>query len=55
MQAKLTDYLNKYYSIAKADLFSAFLMKDGKICQTNGRIGLLTPYVWMLLRRILIK
>ena len=31
MQAKLTDYLNKYYSIAKADLFSAFIMKAGKI------------------------
>lgn len=61
MQAKLTDYLNKYYSIAKADLFSAFIMKAGKICQTNGRIGLLTPYVWMFiasysdLREFLVK
>lgn len=61
MQAKLTDYLNKYYSIAKADLFSAFIMRVGKMCQTNGRIGLLTPYVWMFiasysgLREFLVK
>ena len=49
MPVNLKGYIQKHYSDVKNDLFSVFIAKVIELSKENGRIGLLTPYVWMFI------
>lgn len=49
MNKTLSDYMNKYYSESKSDLFSAFIYLCLNKVSNKGLIGLLTPLVWMFI------
>lgn len=50
MNAKLSDYVKKYYPDYKSDLFSVFMVRCTELCKHNGFLGFLTPYVWMFIQ-----
>lgn len=49
MGSKLKEYVSKYYNNYKADLFSAFMIRNKNYCINNGYMGFLTPFVWMFI------
>lgn len=49
MSSKLKEYVSKYYNNYKADLFSAFMIRNKNYCINNGYMGFLTPFVWMFI------
>ena len=50
MNNHLLDYLKKYYSEYKSDLFAAFMVKCSGMIVDNGYCGFFTPYVWMFIQ-----
>ena len=49
MNVHLLEFIQNYYPQGKSDLYGAFVYRIGDFVNTNGYIGLLTPYVWMYL------
>lgn len=49
MNGRLKQYVVNSYSEAKADLFAAFVLRNIEFSSPRGKIGLITPYVWMFL------
>ncbi|MDW0118614.1 BREX-1 system adenine-specific DNA-methyltransferase PglX [Sporosarcina thermotolerans] len=49
MNAKLTQYLDKYYKESKADLFAAFIERSYKLATEYGYISMITMESWMFL------
>ena len=45
----LKAYLQDYYSGYEKDFFSAFIIKVLSLTKQSGRIGVVSPYVWMFL------
>lgn len=46
----LKDYIGKYYSDYKGDLFSVFMCRNLELCQKGGFSGFMTPMVWMFIK-----
>lgn len=61
MSDQLSKYLNENYKDVKSDMFSAFIMRNLRLCLPGGQLGFMTPFVWMFissyekLRKYLIK
>lgn len=49
MPDNVKKYLAKEYAGFSNDLFSAFVLKAMQLCEKNGYVGLLMPYVWMFI------
>ena len=49
MNGKLGDFLRKYYSDVKSDLFSAFIIRNCQLALGKAQLGFMTPYVWMFI------
>ena len=49
MSAKLSDYVKKYYSDSKSDLFSCFMERADFFARENGLTSLITMESWMFL------
>jgi hypothetical protein len=49
MSVNLKEYISKHYADSKADLFSAFITRNCNLCNENGYLGFLTPFVWMFI------
>ncbi|KIX16264.1 BREX-1 system adenine-specific DNA-methyltransferase PglX [Paracoccus sp. 228] len=49
MNAKLQDYLKDNFSDVKADLFSAFMVRNTSLALLKGQLGFMTPFVWMFI------
>ena len=47
---KLTEFINDYYAIGKADLFAAFILKNLDLCEKDGYVSMMTPHVWMFIK-----
>lgn len=45
----LKDFLKENYSDYEKDVFSAFLDRNFLLAKANGRLGLMTPFVWMFI------
>ena len=45
----LKKFVHSNYKDAKSDLFAVFIKKCIQLSNTNGYIGMLTPYVWMFI------
>lgn len=45
----LVNYLDEHYKEGKSDLFAAFILRIKDFVNSNGQIGLMTPFVWMFL------
>ena len=50
MNSELLGFIRDYYGDARADLFSAFIVRCCELAEQDGYIGLLTPYVWMFIQ-----
>ena len=50
MNPILSGFLRQHYEDYKADLFSAFMVRCAALAKPDGRLGFLTPYVWMFIR-----
>lgn len=57
----LKKFIESHYPDYKADLFSVFIYRNFKLCNPDGYVGFMTPFVWMfiknyeLLRRYIIN
>lgn len=49
MNVKLTEYIQKEYSIAKSDIYSAFIIRCLKYARRGYLLSFISPYVWMYL------
>jgi type II restriction/modification system DNA methylase subunit YeeA len=49
MNARLKNYLQRYYTDVKSDVFSAFIVRDTLFAKINGRLGFMSPFVWMFI------
>ena len=49
MPNELKKFVHSNYKDAKSDLFAVFIKKCIQLSNTNGYIGMLTPYVWMFI------
>lgn len=49
MTNEILEYVNKYYSKVKSDLFSSFIVRSFISTKDHGQIGLMTPFVWMFI------
>jgi hypothetical protein len=49
MNGRLSTWLKDNYSDAKSDIFAAFIMRNIELTLTSGKMGFVTPYVWMFL------
>lgn len=47
--ALLKAFLSDKYKQAKSDLFSAFILQNLHFSKDNGRLGFMTPFVWMFI------
>ena len=50
MNAKLNNFIKSNYTDYKSDFFSAFVMHCSEMTKQHGKLGFLTPYVWMFLQ-----
>lgn len=50
LNAKISEYLQTYYTDYKSDTFSAFIIRCGEMAKPNGFVGLFSPYVWMFIQ-----
>ena len=48
---KLKEYINDHYKDYNGDLFSVFIYKSITFCKENGYAGLMTPFVWMFIKK----
>jgi hypothetical protein len=49
MTGALADWLKHHYSDVKADLFSAFIVRNSQLAVEGGQLGFMTPFVWMFI------
>ena len=49
MMGFMKDFAGECYADGKADAFSMFILRCQSLCSNSGRIGLMTPFVWMFL------
>lgn len=49
MNAKLSEYVKKYYPDSKSDLFAVFIERCGIMTKTNGYQAMITQHAWMFL------
>ncbi|AKB28111.1 putative type II restriction enzyme methylase subunit [Methanosarcina siciliae T4/M] len=49
INSDLKNFLQKYYTDTKSDLFSAFIERIMEMAQKGGFIGMMTPFNWMFL------
>lgn len=49
MNLELNNYIRTNYEEYKSDFFSAFIIRCMKFSKEFGRLGFLTPYVWMFI------
>ncbi|PJM72970.1 site-specific DNA-methyltransferase [Bifidobacterium primatium] len=49
MGAELKSYVNHNYKDGKADLFAAFIYRCLLLVPAHGRLGFMSPYVWMFI------
>ncbi len=47
---KLKKFVTKYYKVYSGDLFSIFMYRNFDLCQKNGYVGFMTPFVWMFIK-----
>ncbi|MDO5135218.1 MAG: BREX-1 system adenine-specific DNA-methyltransferase PglX [Eubacteriales bacterium] len=50
MNAKLSSFIKNHYAEYKSDFFSAFVVRCCNMALQNGKLGFLTPYVWMFIQ-----
>lgn len=50
MSPELKKYVKNNFGIGKSDLFSAFILRIIEITKENGKIGLVSPYVWFFIK-----
>lgn len=50
MNGVLSEYIKKYFEQYKADFFSTFIVKCSRMVVPHGKLGFLTPYVWMFIQ-----
>ena len=50
MNSKLVKFVTEQYTDYKYDFFSAFMVRCSNMTRANGKIGFLTPYVWMFIQ-----
>lgn len=50
MNARLNEFIKKHYADYKSDFFSAFVVKCSHMAKPTGKLGFLTPYVWMFIQ-----
>ncbi|MCX8167028.1 MAG: BREX-1 system adenine-specific DNA-methyltransferase PglX [Candidatus Micrarchaeota archaeon] len=46
----LSEFISKYYSDVKSDIFSAFIVYSFSKVKPNGQLGFMTPFVWMFIQ-----
>jgi len=49
MNARLKAFIGEHFAEHKADLFAAFCVRCLGLTQKDGRLGFMTPFVWMFL------
>ena len=49
MNAKLSDFVKKYFPDSKSDLFACFIEKCGQLAKPNGFYAMITQHAWMFL------
>ncbi|MFZ2217448.1 MAG: BREX-1 system adenine-specific DNA-methyltransferase PglX [Rhodoferax sp.] len=49
MTSPFKDFAGEYYRSEKADAFAMFMSRCQDLCNRSGRIGMMTPFVWMFL------
>ena len=49
MSKSLKEYILCNYKDFKYDLFSAFIVRNNLLTKENGKLGFMTPYVWMFI------
>lgn len=49
MSTQLKKYVEAHYPKGKSDLFAAFILRCMHLVPQNGRLGFMTPYVWMFI------
>lgn len=50
MSPELKKYVKNNFGIGKSDLFSAFILRIIEMTKENGKIGLVSPYVWFFIK-----
>lgn len=50
MDSELVQYISQCYAEYKYDFFSVFIVRCSQMSATNGKLGFLTPYVWMFIQ-----
>jgi type II restriction/modification system DNA methylase subunit YeeA len=50
MNSELKSYTKSRYPDSKSDLFSVYIEQCLKFANTNGELGMVTPFVWMFLK-----
>lgn len=48
--AELKKFIETNYKDVKSDLFAAFIVRNIKFCELNGKLGFMTPFVWMFIQ-----
>ncbi|MDD3416170.1 MAG: BREX-1 system adenine-specific DNA-methyltransferase PglX [Lachnospiraceae bacterium] len=51
MSVSLKNYLAKDYADYAGDMFSAFIYRNSILCEPNGYLGYMTPFVWMFIKK----
>jgi type II restriction/modification system DNA methylase subunit YeeA len=49
MNPKLKKYLQDNYGDVKSDVFAAFIVRDTLFAKPNGKLGFMSPFVWMFI------
>lgn len=49
MNPKLKKYLQDNYGDVKSDVFAAFIVRDTLFAKPSGRLGFMSPFVWMFI------
>lgn len=49
MSPKMSQYLKKHYDSYKMDLFAVFVKRCIDMTRENGKLGFMTPFVWMFI------
>lgn len=49
LNKSLKDFLSTHYTDVKSDLFSAFIIRCLKMTKKSGKLGFMTPFVWMFI------
>lgn len=45
----IRDYIESYYNSGKRDIYAAFIIRCINLCQTNGKIAMVTQQSWMFI------